>query len=371
MDAPDVRVDVYRNWIARASRAPLSLRINDHFAISPAVTALLQTIAGLSTQWRTMDLAHALNLRDFLPSQGNFPLLEKLSTNKSFDNRPSFRHAPNLRQVYTVHYDSPASLQLPWSQLTVFRTHTIVFSRCLEVFHDAVNLVDGFFHTILHDSCPLVVSLSPLIHLQGLTLGSGSVAVFTTVLNSLITPALKNLTLWFQHPALYPSFVDVSPFLNFATRSSFQLQTLGLHDMRTTESLIQCLKATPSVVYLTIAPTRNVDMQAIYTQLTRSVHFLPKLETFHVILAANACPLRLRPQTASVLGRMLSWRWAAGDIARLRSFQLAHAYSNHYFDDAITSDPAFRRLAAKGMDLYVGKMRPVVDSFPEFEPKDL
>ncbi|KAJ7772964.1 hypothetical protein DFH07DRAFT_802059 [Mycena maculata] len=360
-------IELYQNWLSRAANTPLSISLHasaDHTTADSPAKALFQTIVRLSPQWRNVDLTGArAALRCLLPEEGRFPLLAKLTITHRDDDYPiSFLDAPNLREVHALQYLT-RSLRLPWSQLTLFRADEVALSCCLEVLRHTSNLVNATLHFGTEDS-PSGVSLPPLIHLRSLTLcgpWSNGEKALSAVLDSLTVPALKTLTLRFPYNLRLP--FDISPFVGLSLRSSFQLQTLVLYHMpTTTEALIQCLKVVPSIVHLKIGPTYRVDMKQIYTRLARSTDFLPKLESFHAIFTSEVS--YVWRQDIPALLQMLPWRWAAVGVARLRSFQLAHTYSNDDFDETLTSHSQFLRLVEQGMELYVGKARPIVDSFP-------
>jgi hypothetical protein len=69
---------------------------------------------------------------------------------------------------------------------------------------------------------------------------------------------------------------------------------------------------------------------------------------------------------AAILVDMLCWRWASVGITRLQFFRLAYAAaSDPAVADAVTVHPKFRRLKDEGMTLYIGRITPGLDSFPE------
>jgi hypothetical protein len=183
------------------------------------------------------------------------------------------------------------------------------------------------------------------------------------ILNCLKAPALKNLTLQFAY--FYGSHAwshswDVSPFLSFVSRSSFQLQSLALSLMpTTTEILIECLKAIPSLVHLKLEPPRFVNMNTVFTQLIGNSDFLPKLESLHMFFSIHT---GMHSITSSVVVEMLCWRWAGVGVTRLKSFQMAQSsFRLVMFDEAAQSE--LQRLEEEGLELYVGKPRPGIDSF--------
>lgn len=306
---------------------------------------------------------------------GTFPLLTRLtiSQHPTGELPFSFHNAPNLRDVYSPRcHTARPNPKLPWSQLTTFRADTIDLALCIRILHSASNLRDATFHITDIGPLPLPNHLPPLNHLQSLTVGGieypGAATAPLSILEGLTTPALQKLTLMFPY---FKWVTDISPFLSFASRSSFQLQALTMSFMpTTTEILIQCLDAIPSLLHLKIQPGFHVDMNTIFAQLTGNVNFLPRLESLHVILT-QPVPLTQAVPTAALIG-MLSWRWGSVRLSRLRSFQFAYTCTTTpAFDEDLLFHPDFRRLKEEGMVLYIGKIRPVIDSFPAPRPEHL
>ncbi|KAJ7461661.1 hypothetical protein FB451DRAFT_1562906 [Mycena latifolia] len=363
--------DLLRVWLPRARSAPLSLCLHDSDGgqASDSVLSILHTIVDLSPQWCNVDLYLARYWTELLlPLEGKFPSLEKLTITLlgDFHGPISFRDAPRLREVDAPYYHPGrhSRVQLPWNQLITFRTGDIVVSSCFEVLRDASNLRDGTFEFWDYDSSTLPITILRLAHLRSLALTE--VISFETlaaakplaILDCLEAPALESLTLRLPHDPDSVPALDTSLLVSFVTRSSLQLHTLVLSLTPTADFVIQCLKVLPSLVHLKIEPMHAVDMNTIFPQLIGDSDFLPKLESLHIIfsnLHDRPCP------SSSTVIRMLRWRWAGAGVTQLRSFQLAHKYLAPDFDQAVNSHSKFQRLAAEGMDLYVGEFRPTVD----------
>ncbi|KAJ6531572.1 hypothetical protein DFH09DRAFT_1408911 [Mycena vulgaris] len=372
METETAHIDLFRIWLARARRTPLSLSLYDSdvwWSPEPSHNSLLQTIVKLSPQWRKVELHHTDDLAALL-LDGKFPLLEKLivTVPGDFDLTPlSFRNAPKLRKVYIPFYrrfqHAGVPLQIPWHQITTLSIGDIQLSDYLTILHGTTHLVDGIFEVWNEHPPAHPISIPPLIHLQSLNVAglerSDRKQVPMSVLDSLTAPALQSLTLRFfpHHPRAVG--LDASPFLALVSRSSFTLNTLVLSFMPAAEIIIQCLKALPSLVHLRIQPLRASHVNILFPYLTGDPDFLPKLESLHMILGGGGV-IKVRQVeaiTVPVLIRFLRWRRAAG----LRSFQLAHKIMAPVLDQAVNSNVGFRRLAAEGMSLYVGMYRPEVD----------
>ncbi|KAJ6531575.1 hypothetical protein DFH09DRAFT_1370404 [Mycena vulgaris] len=358
--------DLYWRWLTRARSTPLSLGVYDsggfRARVTSAAKSLMQAIAGLSPQWRNVDVAVATYVEEYLqilrPKGGQFPFLEKLTIAQHATTYLYYNIQLPLRtRQNCVKFMPPCIID------------SITFSRCTEILRDTSNLLEGTFH-LSNDSAPRF-PVPPLVRLRSLTLvslptnsGIDARRMPMIVLDCLTAPALKSLTL--VHSAPFVELLEITPFLSFASRSAFQLQTLALSFLTTTAAtLIQCLKTIPSLVHLKIEPIDffDFDMDTVFAQFTGHPDFLPKLESLHMILTYPE--FDTADITASVVIAMLCYR-ASGASTRLRSFQLAHSYEFPVFDEGIKSHPEFRRLE-EGMLLYVGKKRLNVDSFPEAE----
>ncbi|KAJ6490742.1 hypothetical protein C8R47DRAFT_1123413 [Mycena vitilis] len=344
-------VDFYRLYLSRARGAPLSLYTGQSRRIqAPAGPAelLLRTITGMSGQWRIVEFGLRRDTASFIfPRTGAHPLLEELwITDVPFELPISFCDAPKLRTVSTsLRYPE---VQLPWHQLTKLHCWEVPVPSCLEILRDASSLLEADLQL---NGGPHVIPTSVLQHtrLQCLELVADEEAAdIKHVLRWLKIPGLKYLALDFTISEI--PFTDVSPFLTFL--SSCQLHTFKLSFMPVTSgTLVECLKATPSLVHLKIEPVhRVVHIDTIFAHFTGSTDFLPELESFHTLLPHEYDMSRL---TVVAVNRMLCWRWAAVGTTRLRSFRLGYYGEAPEIDEiAVHSD--CQRLRAEGMKLYFG-----------------
>ncbi|KAJ6531255.1 hypothetical protein B0H19DRAFT_1190972 [Mycena capillaripes] len=366
-------VEFCRRWLSRAGSTPVFLNL-EAFADGHRIRSLLNMIGGLSQQWRNIDLLLEENfLRSLsLPADGEFPWLEKLSIMPPLSELPmSFCNAPRLREVFI--YEFTSQIRLPWHQLTGFRTYNIGISRCLEILRDAPNLIHGIFEIQDYNSPPLPHTVLSHATLQSLRLGRardvGADELPITVLNCLKAPALKSLTLMFGDALGQVS--DMSPFLSFVSRSSFQLHTLALSLMpATTDTLIECLKATSSVVHFKFQPPHlGFDFNSLLCRFTGHSDFLPNLQSFLMVFPFSGVS-SVTPATCLLMIDMLRWRWSAIGSTRLQSFQLKHPY-NTQFENSIKTLPDFRELQQEGMALDIsGRHQWNSDSLIFMKPSD-
>ncbi|KAF7337966.1 hypothetical protein MVEN_02020200 [Mycena venus] len=355
-------VEFCRRWISRAGSTPVSIYL-EAFVACDTIHSLLTLIGGLSQQWQNIDLVLGDDLPKSLslPADGQFPFLEALSISPPLSELPiSFCGAPKLRDVFIFQYTP--QIQLPWHQLKAFRTFDITNFTFLEILCQTPNLVKGMFVITDYGLPPLPGTVVLVQALQDLKLGRtrwdhAADPLRMAILDCLTAPALKSLVLSFTDGM--GVIQDPSPFLSFVTRSSFQLHTLALSLMPvTTNTLIQCLKATPSVVELKLEPRHfSVNINTMLSQFTGHPDFLPKLESLFILLpklgVAGVTTDGAAPTTGSIVVQMLRWRSSGVGSARLKSFELIHAYPADVFQSYITAHPDFRRLWMKGMTLCI------------------
>ncbi|KAJ7685642.1 hypothetical protein DFH06DRAFT_48335 [Mycena polygramma] len=354
---------LYETWLSRAGDTPLSLSLplqEDRSVDAGLVDSLLKSIVGLSRQWQQIEINIGDAWARFIsPAEMRFPSLEKLDIFVVLDNLSiSFCEAPKLREV-TIGRHSPR-LQLPWSQLTKLRCDNVPIPSLLGILRDCSNLLDGNSQV---DVDPSALPLSVLHHscLQRLELGpvyQNSVMTRNVmpVLDCLKIHGLQSLTLKFPFYFTIPT-TDMSPFLSFISRSSCQLHALILAGVPTTsDALIECLKATPSLVHLKLTFRPNhflVDANTVFTHFSGPADFLPKLVSFYTVFPYAYETSRL--PSASAVVQMLCSRCGAVGSTRLQSFRLGHFNIDLEFDEPITLHTEFQRLQAEGMDLYVGQ----------------
>ncbi|KAJ7685639.1 hypothetical protein DFH06DRAFT_1029448 [Mycena polygramma] len=356
----------YKMWLSRAGGTPLSLFLQNEGDVSVGlVDSLLKGIVGLSRQWRQIEVDMGDALANFIsPAENKFPLLERLDIMAVFtDLSISFCEAPKLREVTICRHSQ--GLKLPWHQLTKISCCEVPVSSCLQILRDSSNLLDGNFE-VRGDPSALPVPILQHGCLRRLELSAsyddaGTPGNIMAFLHCLETPGLQDLTLEFSDgTSTFPA--DISLFLSFISGSSCQLRTLNLAYMQaSSHTLVECLKATPSLVYLqvTLTPTPLlVDADELLTHFSKAVDFLPKLESFHAAYPFTTFPFEydiLCMPTVSVVVQMLCARWAGVGTARLQSFRLEHFHYDLEFDETIKSHPEYQRLQAEGMDLYLGQ----------------
>ncbi|KAJ7766736.1 hypothetical protein B0H16DRAFT_371824 [Mycena metata] len=359
---------VSRQWLDNARAIPLSLGLADiveGHAPNDQLKSLVAFVLSLSHQWRSLELEleapSILAKSAFRDFKGAVPLLEKLSISTYHRAiRITFPTAPKLRELSVTTYNS--KIQVPWPQLLTFRSEDISIASCLNILRHSSRLVNGTFKIRGNPlTLPRTVVVRP--HLRHLALGAAYSSfrqplLPLTILDCLKTPALKSLTLESADSGTGHT-VAVSSLLSFISRSSPRLHTLALSFISTTPAaLIECLKATPSLVHFKFQPRRRIgrhDIEPIFLQLTGHPKFLPNLESLHMVFARDPPPSSPAPVTASVLVEMLRWRWVTPGVARLRRFRLAHSYHFSMLGQTVLADLEWRRLREEGMLSYIGE----------------
>ncbi|KAJ6502059.1 hypothetical protein C8R45DRAFT_895294 [Mycena sanguinolenta] len=283
--AETLHVDLCHKWLSRARSLPLSLSLHP-FLPSDSFYSVLELVISRAHQWREIVLDGGYEL----PVDAKYPLLEKLAFFLLPRAHPtlSFRDAPRLHDVSMPSYT--AKIQLPWHQLIEFRTQCDI-EDCLQFLRHASSLVDAelglntTYSSYFLDLALLDAILLP--KLQSLHLGGewrDEEALPIALLQYLKTPVLQSFTLCFEdHDSTY-STCDISPFLSFVSQPSFKLHTLTLSLFPTTvDTLIDCLKATPTVTELELRiPYYIVHLNPLFAKFAGDGDFLPQLESFHI-----------------------------------------------------------------------------------------
>ncbi|KAJ7171981.1 hypothetical protein C8R46DRAFT_1084418 [Mycena filopes] len=369
----EAEIAMCQMWLSRARSTPLSWHLLDEYDdYHIQLDALMETVVGMSRQWRSVEIiAHptmvALILR---PVVGKLPLLNELTVSELPDEEDGFTlslsDASKLRHASFSGFSS--GIHLPQGLITLF-LDVIDLRSCLAVLRHSPKLSNASFY-IANNLSTLPTLILRHDRLQSLTfraLGEDDenhghpLGIF----NCLQTPALKSLALGFIHNLPVDDKIPI-PLFPFLSRSQVQLHTLTLALIPTTAgTVIQILKASPSLVHFTFQPCPWMDMNPFFAQFEGDRSFLPALEFFHLFLVdfgpPDAPPAALTTFTASAVVDMLSWRWTSISN-RLQCFEIRHNRNKAPpFDEAINSHPEYQRLKGEGMTLYVGGEQPFIN----------
>ncbi|KAF7363811.1 hypothetical protein MSAN_01039000 [Mycena sanguinolenta] len=317
-------VDLCRSWLSRARSVPLSLWV---LSLVPEdiLHSITDLVRSLSHQWREISLGAGVSLSIF-PNEGTYPCLERVSLG-SFPppaHAPmlSFRNAPRLCSVYFPRWTS--RIELPWKQITKFDSGDIDIEDCLEVLHHLSNLVEVHVRIPIFDSFVPPADTILLPQLQSLTLGApyhheedhgpAAQTMPIALLACLKTPALK--TLAFGTTLCNTSVCDMAPVPIIL------------------DILLDCLKATPTVVDLRLQITLHIpNLNPLLVKITGQSDFLPKLETLYIALWGEPPIVDM-----SLLLTALLWRLC----------------DHNQFFKLIRSHPVYPVLEALAEDFYLG-----------------
>ncbi|KAF7363933.1 F-box domain-containing protein [Mycena sanguinolenta] len=363
-DSWDLYIDLCCSWLSRARNTPLSISFDDDYVYYEDHALLLELVCDLSHQWRDINFPEDLP-RLSLPVDGKYPFLEKLRMPWLPSEHPilSFRDAPRLHDVCIPNYTT--NIQLPWHQLTKFHADRIDIEPCLELFCYASNLVDAHldiptYHPSTRPNYDTIFTLPQLEILNlrgtdddddGFFISAGMMLM--SLLKCLKTPALKTFTLGphYDQGSIDTSLRDISSFLSFISRSALQLHTLTLCYIPTTaDTIIECLKAMPSVVHLELRISDDIyNGNPVIAQFTGYRDFLPELQRLQI-----AFPKTTTVDVSLVIG-LLVWRCMTVGVTPLQSCRFA-VYNDHATQlpsslKPIKTHPVFLELAASGMEL--------------------
>ncbi|KAJ6502128.1 hypothetical protein C8R45DRAFT_1209748 [Mycena sanguinolenta] len=350
---------ICRGWLDRAQNTRLSIRLKAHRPV-PVDHLLVELVCQLSQQWYEIEFGEGIPI-SLLPAN-KYPLLEKLSISAPVPHHPipNFHDAPRLRGVFMSEYTT--KIQLPWHQLTRFRTDDIDIQDCLELLRQAPNLVDVHLGLPTYDSLSLLPdTILSLPQLESLNLSAtfgeqffADVGVMR-LLECLETAAMKTLTLGSVHARRRNNthLHDMSPLMSFVSRSSLQLHTLKLLLVpNTADALIACLMAMPSVIHLELRVSHRIFDTKKNAQFTAHHDFLPKLQRLRIAFSNTSI------LDASLVLDVLIWRCMTAGVTPLQSCRF-EVYSRNYnttlplYLRLIKAHPVYLGLQASGMELHL------------------
>ncbi|KAK7031379.1 hypothetical protein R3P38DRAFT_2923217 [Favolaschia claudopus] len=337
------------DWISNAGHEPLSIRVEgatdtktSYLGSAGQVGSLLSMIGKRAEQWHKMV---------FLSSSACFRSMLPLD----------FVACPSLEQLILPEIrfsETPWMLDLPWGQLTCFRTAKISVLDCLHVLRHGRRLLDCSF-SLCRDVLLPIAYLPPL-NLQVLEITDTTTEFLAlTLLQYLTLPSLKRFALKSDGPR--HTHRDVSRLIAFASRSSFCLDTLTLCLMPVPEALLTCaLHAFPSVAHLKLQLRQPTD--DLIRHFRYDVDLLPHLQSLHIVQNLP-CPHPSCPDPVALI-KMLASRWEITLNPRvvrktkLLSFQFSHSQppskSMKDFTNTLRRHELFCLLEEAGMELELG-----------------
>ncbi|KAJ7271179.1 hypothetical protein C8J57DRAFT_299211 [Mycena rebaudengoi] len=347
-------IDMLNMWFSRAAERPLyfQMPLANHRKFSMLTESrqsLLDLIERYSRQWQTLILT--ISPASF-PSTICFPQLEKLQIPVQLSPTvtciTAWKNTPSLRNV-DLFALTPATIVLPWRQLTNIKCTALTVLECLDIFREASSLLDCKLRGVKATWSSPVNSSSislPLLRSLELMLDSFDVLPHITL------PLLRILNLsnaWFKRDS-------VSAVLDLLSRSRCQLTELVLG--RDSDHLPTLLNELPSLTSLRMENTTSEPVALIFRRLS-DTSFLPQLENFSVVHCdleeiTRATDIDI-PNPAQVmfadLANGLAIRWNQCS-RRLTSFALQ---SSDEFSEPLQPNVVHRlkTLSAEGMDIYI------------------
>ncbi|KAJ7725937.1 hypothetical protein B0H16DRAFT_1471596 [Mycena metata] len=302
-------------WLLRAGSLPLN--INLHYLTHPDTSSdgILQLLKRHSGQLQTLTL-------DTLPQEyfriheivGPLSALKTIFlTCRGFSaysgfvgmKLDAFSDAPLLRDVQFLGDFRPATIALPWAQLTNLNANYLSIYDCLQVLSLSPNLVTARFeYTMIgrtHDAVP------PLLHLESLTLRGMEPS--GDILRHITTPALIHIDV---------EEVDVETWKAFIARSGCVLERLIFAGW--TSSYKEYLDGVPSVTRLEVRRLGR-GFSEIVQVLGSDPNVLPNLKTFIEDPCGSSKKLKKGAELAGLLVDMLESRRNAPETAQLERFE--------------------------------------------------
>ncbi|KAJ7623502.1 hypothetical protein FB45DRAFT_925825 [Roridomyces roridus] len=339
--------DIFLQWISRAKRMPLSIKIPKDSPVYD-MDCLLQEIAELAAQWQNVCFFVDPDYVDLLfPVDSKFPMLRKfiLDCAEGIYPPPTLEDATMLREICISGAATPISV-----------------ARCIGIIEEGINLVDCSFFLTPDQPIALLPRVANLQHLalheQAQT---GAPLLAMSVLRNLTLPALKNLALKFVNPGRRPP-VDITEFISFASRSSLQLESLTLCLMPVSEvDLLSCLAHVPSV--FTLRLQLPASMTTFLERLASDGHFLPRLRFLYLVNFSSSqhnTPCTYKSPRPNSMLTMLDSR-CRGPVNSRACLQLVHfrhagTQAMNHFTTVVKSDPVHQALEKEGIDFVYERL---------------
>ncbi|KAJ7168710.1 hypothetical protein C8R46DRAFT_239174 [Mycena filopes] len=264
--------------IFRSGDAPLELTFRTGYydeQISSHFLALLEAVVGESHRWKTLNLnwgiEHPAAILIFAQIQGRLPQLHRLEINWDFLPIAIFEVAPQLRQVFSLHYEAQP-LSVPWPQITHFEGESSA-RVCLDICTQAALLVECAF-TISHaNMTPTDMPMVLLPQLRRLAIsGSG-------ILPLLEAPNLEYLFL--------DTLASAAPFL---LRSQCRLKGLDVSSCPSPD-LIHLVPHIPTLLHFHAYFPKASEVPHHTAKLFRVLRdACPNLVSIHVTFSQVLCP---------------------------------------------------------------------------------
>ncbi|KAJ7457067.1 hypothetical protein FB451DRAFT_1564453 [Mycena latifolia] len=368
IDRAGIPVDLVEIWLSRARNFPLTLVLrvsvsHNNWDPEPYINILQRH----AQTWRDVTLEVAFEKLFLLSADLHLPMLERLAivsygTNEEGLPVNAFRTAPALRHLQLDAGIHPASIPLPWVQLTSFESRAGVLrpEALLTIMQHTPNIVHCKVAIDDDTEVDRFPDVPPLMFLTTLTLGTFIPEVMS-VLEHLSLPALRVLDVW----GLFSGSELLPPLHRFLSKSRCQLRALAIRISRNAppreEDLIQLLETQPALEKFNLREGSLDLLIAICRRLSDGSSFLPRLGN----LTASTHNYSVNELTATFPAMLdaivdaLSTRWVAPpeSFAPIRNCTLFWSRSRTANLDSIVASfrPRQKELAALGIKMHVRK----------------
>ncbi|KAK7035847.1 F-box domain-containing protein [Favolaschia claudopus] len=250
----NVRHDLQDVWLHRSGCCPLSIVVADEYTPDQTVYRGGEFLEAILPHRSRLEYLRLASVGLFSPPiQGSWPSLRHLDLDLDYRVHFDFSDAPLLRSV-CLELVTAASVELPWTQLTSLRMHTIRFDQCIPILQRTTNIVRCELDLQVDSEVDNIMVVSgasvALPHLKSLRLSVGSDDVSTTdCLSFLDLPALSNLE--FDEELLSPD--PIGSLRSLISRSCCKLDRVRVGGIRSVvDESYQAVF--PSIIFTFISP---------------------------------------------------------------------------------------------------------------------
>jgi hypothetical protein len=354
-------------WLSRSGGCTLTISLKCpvlRTEYEDTVRGVIGVVARFSERWGRISFSLPLSCYDVLRSvEGRVPLLESVSVELGgyFDGDPlrMFSVAPKLREVHCEHFPH-RSVVFPLAQLTDLPAYHCNIMECLDVVEIAARLTHASFKIttfrwtpkleVASGSTSTPVGLQQLhqvfaTRLRSLQLSVPTPRIVATLLDNLILPTLRELSISNAALAHSGPFTHIPQFIKRSACSLLSLSLIGLQ--LNDDDLLQCMQVMPSLIELTISDSYEITKQTI-RNLTPNMTLYPPLLPNLQRLEISSFGLTIDYME---LHGMLRARWvgAGRGIARLESVVIGDDYLGQ--DARELGIPLLQELIAEGMHI--------------------
>jgi hypothetical protein len=243
-------------WIARSAECPLTIAVDELFALSFQIRGIMDALVAASHRWQHVTIHLRSYSIDALNGiRGTLPLLQSLKLHlgvyglSTWSSRDIFEVAPQLHTVHLNFGLDDGQFKLPWAQLTEFSaTHYphLRSDECVSILVQCPNLISCTFGSMSHGVTPAHPNDRIWHHLRILQVYSSS--YLAHFFDCVTLPALFSIRI---NGSLSGT---VRGLISLLSRSSPVLEKANFDIISTKDEdrLIRCLEYMPSLIELEI-----------------------------------------------------------------------------------------------------------------------